>query len=123
MMNIFEKIAEEKIREAMEQGLFDDLPNKGKPLKLEDYSWVPEDLRIAYKILKNAGCIPPEMEIRKEIIDLKDLLKTIDDDEERIKKIRELNFKLLKFNIGRKRPFYLEDFPEYEDKILQKFIG
>lgn len=122
-MDIFEKIAEEKIREAMEQGLFDDLPNKGKPLKLEDYSWVPEDLRIAYKILKNAGCIPPEMEIRKEIIDLKELLKTIDDDEERIRKIRELNFKLLKFNIGRKRPLYLEDFPEYEDKIIKKFIG
>jgi len=122
-MDIFEKIAEEKIREAMEQGLFDDLPNKGKPLKLEDLSWVPEDLRLAYKILKNAGCIPPEMEIRKEIIDLKELLKTIDDDEERIKKIRELNFKLLKFNIGRKRPFYIEDFPEYEDKIIKKFIG
>ncbi|MCX7988614.1 MAG: DUF1992 domain-containing protein [Thermodesulfovibrio sp.] len=122
-MDIFEKIAEEKIREAMEQGLFDDLPNKGKPLKLEDYSWVPEDLRIAYKILKNAGCIPPEMEIRKEIIALKELLKTIDDDEERIRKIRELNFKLLKFNIGRKRPLYLEDFPEYEDKIIKKFIG
>ncbi|MCS7215156.1 MAG: DUF1992 domain-containing protein [Thermodesulfovibrio sp.] len=122
-MDIFEKIAEEKIREAMEQGLFDDLPNKGKPLKLEDLSFVPEDLRIAYKILKNAGCIPPEMEIRKEIIDLKDLLKTIDDDEERIKRIRELNFKLLKLNIGKKRPFYIEDFPEYEDKIIKKFIG
>lgn len=122
-MDIFQKIAEERIREAMEQGLFDDLPNKGKPLNLEDYSWVPEDLRIAYKILKNAGCIPPEMEIRKEIIDLKELLKTIDDDEERIKRIRELNFKLLKFNIGRKRPLYLEDFPEYEDKIIKKFIG
>ncbi|GAB5045956.1 DnaJ family domain-containing protein [Thermodesulfovibrio sp. TK110] len=122
-MDIFEKIAEEKIREAMEQGIFDDLPNKGKPLKLEDLSWVPEDLRLAYKILKNAGCIPPEIEIRKEIIDLKELLKTIDDDEERIKKIRELNFKLLKFNIERKRPLYLEDFPEYEDKIIQKFIG
>ncbi|MGB9710725.1 MAG: DnaJ family domain-containing protein [Thermodesulfovibrio sp.] len=122
-MNIFEKIAEEKIREAMQQGVFDNLPNKGKPLELEDFSWVPEDLRLAYKILKNAGCIPPEMEIRKEIIDLKELLKTIDDDEERIKKIRELNFKLLKFNIGRKQPFYLEDFPEYEDKIIKKFIG
>ncbi|MCS7163672.1 MAG: DUF1992 domain-containing protein [Thermodesulfovibrio sp.] len=122
-MDIFEKIAEEKIREAMEQGLFNDLPNKGKPLKLEDLSFVPEDLRIAYKILKNAGCIPPEMEIRKEIIDLKDLLKTIDDDEERIKRIRELNFKLLKLNIGKKRPFYIEDFPEYEDKIIKKFIG
>ncbi len=122
-MEIFQKIAEEKIREAMEQGLFDDLPNKGKPLKFEDESWVPEDLRLAYKILKNAGCIPPEMEMRKEIIDLKELLKTIDDDEERIRKIRELNFKLLKFNIGRKRPFYLEDFPEYEEKIIKKFIG
>ncbi|GAB6184080.1 DnaJ family domain-containing protein [Thermodesulfovibrio hydrogeniphilus] len=122
-MDIFQKIAEEKIREAIQQGLFDDLPNKGKPLKLEDYSWVPEDLRLAFKILKNAGCIPPEMELRKEIIDLKELLKTIDDDEERIRRIRELNFKLLKFNIGRKRPLYLEDFPEYEDKIIQKFIG
>ncbi len=122
-MDIFQKIAEEKIREAMEQGLFDDLPNKGKPLKFEDESWVPEDLRLAYKILKNAGCIPPEMEMRKEIIDLKELLKTIDDDEERIRKIRELNFKLLKFNIGRKGPFYLEDFPEYEEKIIKKFIG
>ncbi|MDI1471182.1 MAG: DUF1992 domain-containing protein [Thermodesulfovibrio sp.] len=122
-MDIFEKIAEEKIREAMEQGLFDDLPNKGKPLKLEDLSWVPEDLRLAYKILKNAGCIPPEMEIRKEIIDLKELLKTIDDDEVRIRKIRELNFKILKLNIGRKTPFYLEDFPEYEEKIIKKFIG
>lgn len=122
-MDIFQKIAEEKIREAMEQGLFDDLPNKGKPFKLEDFSWVPEELRIAYKILKNAGCIPPEMEIRKEIIDLKELLKTIDDDEVRIRKIRELNFKLLKLNAGRKTPFYLEDFPEYEDKIIKKFIG
>ncbi|MGC8938442.1 MAG: DnaJ family domain-containing protein, partial [Thermodesulfovibrio sp.] len=48
-MNIFEKIAEEKIREAMQQGIFDNLPNKGKPLELEDFSWVPEDLRLAYK--------------------------------------------------------------------------
>lgn len=121
-MDIFEKIAEQKIREAIEQGLFDDLPNKGRPLKLEDFTWVPEDLKIAYKILKNAGYIPPEMEIRKEIIGLKELLKTIDDNQERIKKIRELNFKLLKFNIGRKRPFYPEDFPEYEEKIIRKFI-
>lgn len=121
-MDIFEKIAEEKIREAMEQGVFDDLPNKGKPLKLEDFSWVPEDLRLAYKILKNAGCIPPEMELRREIIDLKELLKTIDDDEERIRKIRELNFKLLKFNLGRKKPFYPEDFPEYEEKLYRKLL-
>lgn len=121
-MDIFKKIAEERIREAMEEGLFDNLPNKGKPLKLEDYSWVPDELRLAFKILKNAGYIPPEMELRKEIIGLKELLKTIDNDEERIKKIRELNFKLLKLNVTRQKPFYPEDFPEYEGKIITKFI-
>ena len=50
-MNIFAKIAEQRIREAIEQGEFDNLEGRGKPLDLRDESWVPEDLRMAYKIL------------------------------------------------------------------------
>lgn len=122
-MDIFKKIAEEKIREAMEQGVFDELPGKGKPLVFEDETWIPEDLRIAYRILKNAGCIPPELELRNEVINLKCLINTLDDDKERLKKIRELNFKLMKLNMMRKKPLRLEDFPEYEDKILEKFTS
>ena len=119
-MDIFSKIAEQKIREAIERGDFDRLENSGRPLNLEDEIWIPEDLRSAYRILKNAGCIPPELELRKEVLNLRELLDTIDDDKERLRKIRELNFKLMKLGEMRKRPLNLEQFPEYEEKICGK---
>lgn len=121
-MDAFYKIAERRIMEAMQNGEFDDLENKGKPIQFEDETWIPEDLRMAYKFLKNAGCIPPELEMRNEIINMCSLMNTIDDDKERLKKIRELNFKLLKLNLTRKRPLTFEDFPEYESKLLDKLI-
>jgi len=119
-MDIFAKIAEQRIREAMENGEFDNLKGMGRPLDLSDESWIPEDLRMAYKVLKNAGCLPAELELRKEVMNLRDLIITIDDNQERLKKIRELNFKLLKLNELRKRPINLENFPDYEDKIYRK---
>lgn len=122
-MEILAKIAEQKIQEAMAQGAFDNLPGAGKPLTEDDLGQVPEEHRMAYKILKNAGCIPPELELRKEIMNLRDLLCTIEDDGERRKRLRELNFKLLKLNTMRTRPFDLEDFPEYRDKIVAKVTG
>jgi len=48
---------------------------------------------------------------------------SFDDDKERIKKLRELNFKLLKLNLTRKKPLNFEDFPEYEGKFINKFIA
>ena len=122
-MDIFAKIAEQRIREAIENGEFDNLKGMGKPLDLGDESWIPEDLRMAYRILKNAGCVPAELELRKEVLNLRELISTIDDNKERDKKIRELNFKLLKLNELRKKPLDLENFPEYEDKFCKKMIG
>lgn len=122
-MEFFYRIAERRITEAMLNGEFDDLENKGKPLHFEDETWVPEDLRMAYRFLKNAGYIPPELEIRNEVVNLCKLLNTIDDDKERLKKIRELNFKLMKLNMNRKKPLTFEDFPEYEGKIMDKITG
>ncbi len=121
-VDIFQKIAEQKIREAIERGELNNLKNSGKPIELDDDSWVPEDLRAAYRVLKNAGCLPPEMELKKEIISLKDLIYSLDDDREKMKKIRELNFKILKLNTMRKRPFYIEDFPEYEEKLYDRLL-
>jgi hypothetical protein len=54
-MNPHEKIAERKIREAMENGELDNLPGQGEPLNLEDDSHIPEDLRMAYKVFKKRG--------------------------------------------------------------------
>jgi hypothetical protein len=122
-MEFFYRIAERRIIEAIANGEFDNLEGKGKPIDFEDEIWIPEDLRMAYRILKNAGCIPPELEFRNEVVNMCSLMNTTDDDKERIKKLRELNFKLLKLNLTRKRPLDFEDFPEYEGKLVDKLTG
>lgn len=63
----FSRIAENRIREAMEQGLFDNLEGAGRPLDLEEYFSMPEDLRMAYSILKSAHCVPAEVELLNEV--------------------------------------------------------
>jgi hypothetical protein len=121
-MDAFKKIAERKIQEAIRNGEFDNLLNRGRPIDLDEDCLVPPELRMAYRVLKNSECIPPELEIRNEIISLRSMINSLDDDKERMKKIRELNFKLLKLNELRKKPLDIEDFPEYQDKIYRKFI-
>jgi len=95
-MEYMRRLAEEKIREAMDEGVFDNLPGKGKPLDLEEDGAVPEDMRLAFKILRNAGCLPIEMEVRKEIYSLRQLLKEAIDEDTRRQLRRELNFLMLK---------------------------
>lgn len=93
----FEKIVEERIREAQKKGDFEDLPGKGKPLPKDDVN-VPEDIRLAYKILKNADCVPPELEIKKEIRNTKDLLSGMPETAEKYSVLKKLNFLILKLN-------------------------
>jgi hypothetical protein len=95
-MGWIERIAEERIRAAQEEGVFDNLPGRGKPLQLDDDSAVPEDLRLTFKILKNAGYLPIEMEIRKEIYSLHQLINAAVDETTRRELRRELSFLLLK---------------------------
>jgi len=114
-------IAERRIQEAIERGEFDDLPGKGKPLDLgEDDRTVPAELRMAYRILKNAGLLPPEVELHKEILRLTDLLDAIHDEEDRRERRRELDYNLMKFNMMRRRPVNLEISPEYRDRVEEK---
>ena len=70
----FDWVAEQKILEALARGELDDLPGAGRPLELDDDALVPQDLRLAYRILKNAGFVPPEVEARREIAELERLL-------------------------------------------------
>ena len=60
-------LVEQKLLEAVSRGEFDDLPGAGRPLDLDDEPLIPEDLRLAYRILKNAGFVPPEVETLNEI--------------------------------------------------------
>lgn len=76
-MNIFDQMAEGYISKALAQGDLNNLPGKGKPLQLDDDSQVPERLRTGYRILKNAGFIPPELQQRQDALQLCDLLNSV----------------------------------------------
>jgi hypothetical protein len=113
-------LIERKIKEAQEKGEFDNLPGKGKPLKLEDESGVPEDLRMAYKILKNSDCLPPEVELKKEIRQMEDMLEGVPDEKERYRLIKKINLKITRLNMmGRGSPL-LEIDQLYYGKVLDK---
>jgi hypothetical protein len=63
----FEKIAQQKIQEAIEAGEFDNLPNAGQKLDLDSYFALPPHLRMAYSVLKSANCVPQEIELLNEV--------------------------------------------------------
>ena len=113
-------LVEKRIQEALERGDFDNLPGKGKPIPLEDDSMIPEDLRLAYKILKNAGCLPPEIEHQKEIRRMEDLLKDIPDEKERYGLMKRINFQILKLNMTGRRSPLLEKQELYYGKVIEK---
>lgn len=120
-MDIFQKIAEQRIRQAMEDGEFDNLPGKGQPLQLEDDSHIPEDIRIPYKILKNANCLPPELELKKEILRLEDMLANMPDEKEKYLQMKRLNLLVMRLNMQRKVPVDLEEKQRYYEKVVRKF--
>ncbi|WP_027719314.1 DnaJ family domain-containing protein [Desulfovirgula thermocuniculi] len=121
-MDILTKIAEEKIREAMQKGEFDNLPGKGKPLKLDDLAHVPEELRAGYIVLKNAGVLPEEMQLKKEIVTLQQLLNYCYAEEEQLTIKKKLSEKILRFNIlMERRKRTSASLRMYREKIYRKF--
>ncbi len=94
----FEAIVEERIKQAQKEGRFDNLEGHGRPLKFDDAN-VPEACRMAHKILKNAGFLPPEIEIKKQIDYTRDLMASIDDTTcEKKKLTKKLNYLLVKLD-------------------------
>ncbi|MDY6989995.1 MAG: DnaJ family domain-containing protein [Thermodesulfobacteriota bacterium] len=120
-MICFQRIAEKRIEQAIRDGTFEDLPGAGKPLKLEDESHIPEDLRVAYKVLKNANCVPPEVSLRTEIAKAEDLLAGMEDTKAKYRQIKKLNFLVMKLNVIRGTHVSFEKDQRYEEKLIDRF--
>ena len=114
------RLAEERIRDAIQRGEFDNLPGSGKPLILEDDRHIPDDLRLAYKILKNADCLPPELELKKEIRKAEELLSSVADEGEKYRQLQKVNFLIMKLNEMRKGSAQWEEKQFYYAKIVDK---
>ena len=87
-------LAEQKLLEAVSRGELDDLPGQGRPLDLDDDRLIPEDLRVAYRILKNAGYVPPELQELNEIAQLERLVSQGHADTRAIRKLALLKTKV-----------------------------
>jgi hypothetical protein len=104
---------EGQIREAMARGEFDNLPGAGKPQDHSGYFNLPEDLRMGYSVLKNAGYIPEEAQLLKEIGALRAQLAetTVEADKQKLQ--WAINERQLKFDV-------LMDLRRRHQRIMRK---
>lgn len=97
-MWLIDQMAERHIQDALQKGELSGLPGEGKPLMLDDDSQVPAELRSSYRLLKNSGYLPPELESRREALELVDLLQQLDPEDHQAaeyhKRLRVLELKL-----------------------------
>ena len=119
-MFAFAWIAERRIEEAMAKGEFENLPGQGRKIEFEDDSMIPEDLRMAYKILRNAGYVPRELVEEQEIVTATQLLAAATDEQERYKQMQKLNFLVMQANARRRRPVSLEKEQVYYQKVVER---
>ena len=118
-MLTLDAIAERRIREAQERGEFDDLPGAGAPLEPEDNALVPEELRAAYRILRNSGFLPPELQVYSEIREVEQLLQRVADDGERARLMSRINFLLGRSAAGRRHGDLRVD-EQYFERIAER---
>jgi len=94
-----DKFIDERIRRAIEAGEFDNLPGKGKPIDLSAYFETPEDLRMAYSILKSNDFVPEEVELLREIDGLTKQMEASTDDDQKNRLRKEITEKKYVFDM------------------------
>ncbi|MDH3692881.1 MAG: DUF1992 domain-containing protein [Gammaproteobacteria bacterium] len=117
-MDGMDEIIESRIAEAMARGDFDNLPGEGKPLQLDDDSMVPEELRVAYRLLKNSNYLPPQIRLRHEIADAQCLLANSDDESTRAVATNRLTALLIRLNVANGKSANLRTEQCYFDKLV-----
>ena len=115
-MDAISIIAEQRIREACERGAFDSLPGAGKPLELEDDSHIPEDLRMAYKLLKNAGYVLD----RKEAQSIVDALEKCGDEQEKVRQMKKLEVVIARIKARHPNAPVLGDGSPYYERVVSR---
>ncbi|MBY5930082.1 DUF1992 domain-containing protein [Halomonas sp. DP8Y7-3] len=120
-MSLLDQLAETRIQKAQQEGAFDNLPDRGKPIELDDDSMIPETLRAGYRLLKNAGYLPPELQLQREMREVEDLLAQTQEAAERgdcDKRLRLLRARLAESGRGASR---LLELGHYHDRLVERW--
>ena len=98
-----DRIVEALIKEAQERDEFDNLPGKGKPIDLTAYFETPEEVRMTQSVLKNAGMTSPEVQLLKEIAELRQVMEAAKDEARKQEIGKQIQEKQIQFNIMMER--------------------
>ncbi len=118
-MNVLADLAEQAILKAQRRGAFENLKGQGQPLDLESDPFMPEHLRMAYKMLKNAGYVPEEIQAQREIRSLIECLEQETDESRKMRQIQKVNLLLLKAKLEN-RGLLLEENEAYFHKVVSR---
>ena len=119
-MEFLDRIVEKRISEAIERGEFSDLPGQGRPLCFDDEALIPPELRMAYRILRNAGFVPPEVTTLRDIADLEARVETIADVGERNQALRKLQLLRLRLEASGRFHAFTGLGSDYSAKLMKR---
>lgn len=121
MFSIVQAIAERKIQQAITEGTLLDLSHwKDKPLPPDDMAEVPEDLRMAYRMLKNAGYVPEEVGLQKEITRVEQLLENCRDEQEKLRQLKKIACLKTKLECRMGRTIQLGEEGPYYNRVVDR---
>lgn len=121
MFTILQTIAERKLRQAEEEGSLPDLSHwKGRPLPEDDLARVAPDLRMAYRVLKNAGYIPEELALHREILHTQDLLRHAADEGEKLRHLRRISLLRTRLETRHGRTTHLDEDSPYYARVVER---
>ena len=114
------RLAEQKIEQYLREGRGADLSHwKNKPLPLkDDMANVPAHLRMAYRILRNAGYVPEEVALQKEIVRIEDMLAHCSDEQVKIKQMKKLEFLRVKLDSKMGKKLQVDADSPYYSKLV-----
>ena len=119
-MSLLDDLAESRIVAAQERGEFDDLAAAGAPVKLDDDSLIAQEWRMVCRVLRNAGYLPPEVSVRKEIAKLRGLVVELAESDERQRALRRLEYLKLAVSASRRPRSLCLDEAEYRERSLAR---
>ena len=122
-MLIIDQLAEQRIQEALARGELDDLPGAGVPLEIEEDPFVPEELRMAMRVLRNAGYLPPELALRAEIHDTAMLVESSTDAAAERRALKKLQRLMLRLDLEHARGMNLALQDAYYRRVLRRLAG
>ena len=122
-MSLLDQIAEQRVTEARDRGELDNLPGAGRRQNLDDDAMVPEHLRAGYRLLKNAGFIPPEMQLQREIQTVEELLEQLPVEDQAGRSDARRRLEVLRMQLTEKRGrglTMLTTDPAYQQRLLER---